>query len=77
MPKKKEPTFEESMDKLEAIVNNIEDGDLPLTELMKQYSEGVELAKKCMQALDTAEKTIDILVGEEDGKVFEKPLEIG
>ncbi|WP_337411354.1 exodeoxyribonuclease VII small subunit [Mitsuokella jalaludinii] len=78
MPRKKELSFEESLEKLEAIVKKMEGGDLTLKDLMSHYSEGVGLAKNCMGALERAEQTMDLLVKENEatGKVEESKLDI-
>ncbi|WP_270837346.1 exodeoxyribonuclease VII small subunit [Mitsuokella multacida] len=78
MPRKKELLFEESLEKLEGIVKEMEGGDLTLKDLMSHYSEGVGLAKNCMSALERAEQTMDLLVKEEEatGKVEESKLDI-
>ena len=78
MPRKKELSFEESLEKLEAIVKEMEGGDLTLKDLMSHYSEGVGLAKNCMGALERAEQTMDLLVkdNEATGKVEESKLDI-
>ena len=78
MPRKKELSFEESLEKLEAIVKEMEGGDLTLKDLMSHYSEGVGLAKNCMGALERAEQTMDLLVKENEatGKVEESKLDI-
>ena len=76
MPRTKEPSFEENLERLESIVEQMEAGGVDLAELMKKYSEGVELSKKCMSALALAEKTMDLLVQEENGTVKETKLEI-
>ena len=78
MPRKKELSFEESLEKLEGIVKEMEGGDLTLKDLMSHYSEGVGLAKNCMGALERAEQTMDLLVKEEEatGKVEESKLDI-
>ena len=78
MPRKKELSFEESPEKLEAIVKEMEGGDLTLKDLMSHYSEGVGLAKNCMGALERAEQTMDLLVKENEatGKVEESKLDI-
>ena len=78
MPRKKELSFEESLEKLEAIVKKMEGGDLTLKDLMSHYSEGVGLAKNCMGALERAEQTMDLLVKENEatGKVEESKREI-
>ena len=77
-PRKKELSFEESLEKLEAIVKEMEGGDLTLKDLMSHYSEGVGLAKNCMGALERAEQTMDLLVKENEatGKVEESKLDI-
>lgn len=78
MPRKKELSFEESLEKLEAIVKEMEGGDLTLKDLMSHYSEGIGLAKNCMGALERAEQTMDLLVKENEatGKVEESKLDI-
>ena len=78
MPRKKELSFEESLEKLEAIVKEMEGGDLTLKDLMSHYSEGVGLAKNCMGARERAEQTMDLLVKENEatGKVEESKLDI-
>ena len=78
MPRKKELSFEESLEKLEAIVKEMEGGDLTLKDLMSNFSEGVGLAKNCMGALERAEQTMDLLVKENEatGKVEESKLDI-
>lgn len=76
MPKKKEPTFEDALERLEEITAHMENGEASLAELMKSYSEGIELSKFCMAALDRAEKTMDFLVKDENGKIVEEKLEI-
>ena len=78
MPRKKELSFEESLEKLEGIVKEMEGGDLTLKDLMSHYSEGVGLAKNCMSALERSEQTMELLVKEEEatGKVEESKLDI-
>ena len=76
MPVNKEMSFESALERLEEIVEGMESGEASLTDLMQQYSEGVELSKFCMASLDRAEKAMDLLVGERDGKVTEEPLVI-
>lgn len=76
MPRKKEASFEENLERLEAIVEQMESGEASLADLMRNYSEGVALSKKCMSALEIAEKTMDLLVREEDGKMTETELKL-
>ena len=66
MAKTKEPTFEENLLNLENIVAQMEQGEIPLEELMKNYNEGMKLAQKCRTALTKAEKALDLTVGEDE-----------
>ncbi len=74
--KKKELTFEESLTQLEAIVEKMESGDMSLNDLMLNYSEGIKLSNHCYTLLERAEKAMDLLVTEKDGKLSEVPLEL-
>ncbi len=74
MPRKKELPFEESLARLEEIVETMENGETSLKDLMAAYSEGVTLSQHCLKALERAEKTMDIMVQENEGKIIEKEL---
>ena len=58
--------FEEMMQELEQISQDLEKGDLSLDESMKKFEEGIALSKKCSEILETAEKKIKILIQDED-----------
>ncbi|MGD8530078.1 MAG: exodeoxyribonuclease VII small subunit [Syntrophobacterales bacterium] len=73
MAKKKEK-FEEALQKLEAIVAKMEEGDLPLEEALKAFEEGVRLAKFCTSKLDEAERKVEKLIRDQSGKVQTTPL---
>lgn len=53
-PKKKSPTFEEGLERLESIAGQMERGELPLDELMKLYEEGIKLSGELNRKLDAA-----------------------
>ena len=74
MPRKKELSFEEALGRLNEIVDQMEQGDLPLKDLIANYSEGMKLAGTCSQALSRAEQAMDLLVQENDGDVETKQL---
>jgi exodeoxyribonuclease VII small subunit len=76
MPRKKEMPFEESLSRLEEIVEAMEKGDMSLKDLMAAYSEGVTLSQSCLKALDRAEKAMDLMVQEKQGKAEENVLSI-
>ncbi|MBW1858817.1 MAG: exodeoxyribonuclease VII small subunit [Deltaproteobacteria bacterium] len=67
-------TFENAMKRLEAIVQDLESGDLTLDEAMKKFQEGVKLSSLCSQRLDETEKRVSILLKDEDGKVRVEPF---
>ena len=75
MPRKKTPSFEQALAELEELVQAMESGDLSLEKLMENYAKGVELSKVCMASLDRAEKAMDVVLKENDGKVEELRLE--
>ncbi|MEM9158577.1 MAG: exodeoxyribonuclease VII small subunit [Verrucomicrobiota bacterium] len=54
-------TFEEGLEKLEALVEQMESGDLPLDDLIKRYEQGSKLLKTCQARIKEAEKKIEIL----------------
>ncbi len=72
MPK---TTFEQSMKKLEQIVQELESGDLPLEDAMKKFEEGIKLSNQCSEKLDETEKKITLLLQDQKGDVLEKPFE--
>lgn len=67
-------TFEQSMKQLERIVQELEDGDLPLEKAIKKFEEGIKLTKLCSQKLDETEKKISILLKDSEGQLAETPF---
>lgn len=53
--------FEEALEKLESIVNSMEDGDVMLEELVAKFEEGDSLLKYCNKQLKEAELKIEKL----------------
>jgi exodeoxyribonuclease VII small subunit len=54
--------FEQSMRELEALVERLEKGDLPLEEALKQFERGIALTRACQTALKAAEQKVEILM---------------
>ena len=75
MPDKKQLSFEEAMARLEAIVSQLEKGDLPLEEALTLFEEGAGLMKQCSQALDVAEQKVAKLLPGPEGLPVEAPME--
>jgi exodeoxyribonuclease VII small subunit len=67
-------TFEQAMEDLEKIVEELEAGDLPLEKAMQKFEEGMELTRFCTRKLDQTEKKINLLLRDKAGKVVEQPL---
>lgn len=62
------PKFEDALARLETIVTELERGELPLDQSLKIFEEGIKLSKTCLKILDDAERKVEILVQEKDGK---------
>ena len=60
--------FEQAMARLEAIVGELENGDLPLDESLKIFEEGIRLSKNCLKVLEEAERKVEVLVQDKNGK---------
>jgi exodeoxyribonuclease VII small subunit len=73
--KAKEVSFEKSLEELEAIVRRLDNEALGVEEAMAEYEKGLASLKRCRAILDAAEKKLEILVKEEDGKAETKPLD--
>lgn len=66
------PSFEEKLDKLEALIKDLESGEKSLDESVKLYNEGIQLAKSCHQELKEAEDIIVKLMNEDTLEDFNK-----
>ncbi len=60
--------FEDALARLETIVAELEKGDLPLDDSLKIFEEGIKLSKTCLKMLDDAERKVQIMVQEKDGR---------
>ena len=60
------PTFEESLQELESIVQRLEKGDVPLEEALTIFQRGMELSKQREGTLKSAEKTLTQMMTQED-----------
>src|SRR3954469_21848545 len=61
-------TFEASLSSLEQIVRELERGDLPLEESLKLFEEGVKLSRECQERLNQAERRIEVLLRDSEGR---------
>ena len=64
--KKRRIDFDKTLQRLEDLVNAMEEGELSLEESLKAFEEGVKLTRECQKLLDDAEQRVNLLVAEED-----------
>lgn len=69
------PKFEECLQRLEEVVNQLERGDVPLERALKLFEEGVQLSNSCRKELEEAEGKVEILL-KQNGKLQAEPFEI-
>ena len=62
-PPPETPSFEAALASLEAIVHDLEDGDLGLAEAMARYEQGIKHLRHCYDLLEQAERKIELLTG--------------
>lgn len=74
MTRKKNTTlFEDSLEELELLVEQMEQGELSLEESLKSFERGVKLTRTCQKALQSAEQKVQILL-EKNGKQSLEPF---
>lgn len=70
-------SFEEALEKLEKIVQDLESGELSLEDSVKSFEKGIELSKLCKKKLESAEERVKKIVEQEGGgfdlELFEEP----
>jgi len=69
-------TFEDALDKLEEIVEELETGDLPLDESLKAFEEGIRLSRLCSKQLNEAELRVEKLIAIDEDGIQTVPFEI-
>jgi exodeoxyribonuclease VII small subunit len=69
------PKFEKTFKELQEITAALEQGDLPLDECLAKYEAAVKALRVCRQLLDEAEKKIEMLTKDEQGRFKTKPFE--
>jgi exodeoxyribonuclease VII small subunit len=67
--------FEAALGRLEEIVGKLEEGEMSLEDSLKLFEEGVRLSRLCDQKLQAAERRIEILMKDAEGKVTPMPFE--
>jgi len=68
-------SFEESLEKLEEIVNKLENGDVPLDDAIEEFNNAMQLVKVCNDKLNAAEESIAKIVKDNGDLVDFNPTE--
>ena len=68
------PRFEDCLQRLEQIVDELEKGNVPLEQALKLFEEGVQLSASCRKELEEAEGKVEILL-KQNGKLQPEPYE--
>lgn len=71
----KPKTFESSLEELERIVRELEQGELPLERSLELFEQGVALSRECQDRLNQAERRIEILMRDNKGQPTTAPFE--
>ena len=71
---KKELSFEDSLKRLEQVLESLEHGNLNLEESVKAFEEGVKLVRFCHDRLDEVERRVELLLKDEAGRFVTKPF---
>ncbi|HEU0123037.1 MAG TPA: exodeoxyribonuclease VII small subunit [Bryobacteraceae bacterium] len=68
MPEEPRPdwNFEQGLSDLEAVVKELESGDLPLEKAIQVFERGVALSDRCRKELEDAETRVEILLSRGD-----------
>jgi exodeoxyribonuclease VII small subunit len=75
MAEKKSADFEQSLERLESLVEEMEVGELSLEEMIKHFEEGSRLVELCTEKLNEVEQKIEKLVKRND-ELVEEPFEV-
>lgn len=71
-----EPNFETQLAALEQIVRELERGELSLEESLRLFEDGVRLSRECQERLNKAERRIEILTRDDEGKPALETLDL-
>ncbi len=61
-------SFESSLEALEKIVQQLENGDLPLEKSLELFEQGIKLSRQCQERLSQAERRIEVLLRDNQGR---------
>jgi exodeoxyribonuclease VII small subunit len=68
-------SFEASLEALEKIVQQLEQGDLPLEKSLELFEQGIGLSRQCQDRLNQAERRIEVLLRDSQGRTVVNSFE--
>ena len=71
----KPQSFEKNLERLDSIVRQLEDADLPLEKALHLYEEGMKLSQVCHKQLEEAEGKVEVLRKKAGGRMVAEPFE--
>lgn len=69
-------SFEEALHRLESLVEQLENGDVPLAETLQAFEEGMKLVEQCHLQLDQAESKLKRLIRNKEGLLDTEDLDL-
>jgi len=75
MTNTKPKNFETSLEELERIVRELEQGELTLEKSLELFEQGVKLSRECQERLTQAERRIEILMRDNQGRAAVRPFD--
>jgi exodeoxyribonuclease VII small subunit len=69
--------LEKALSDLEALVEELESGDLPLEKAMKKFEDGIKLTRNCQAALKDAEQKVEVLLKSAGGEETLEDFDVG
>lgn len=67
--------FEDALDRLESIINRLQDGEMSLDDSLSAFQEGIGLVRTCQAKLDAAEAKINLLIKDGNDNLTEIPFD--
>jgi len=67
-----EPTFEDAVERIENLIDDIETGEIGLDQSLKAFEEGMALIRKCRARIERAEQRVTQLLEEESAEELEQ-----
>ena len=67
-------SFEDCLQRVQAVVEQLEGGDLSLEESLELFTEGIGLVRQCQEKLAEAEQKVELLLVDKEGQTHRQPL---